>query len=504
MNLDVAELLTIDVDAEVRKLAEAELGGSWQIPAELVRRSLRAQAHRVEVTLGRRGLRVADDGPPIDPDTVRWLAALLEGDQGAPVRHRALVELEARGEVGLLALVGRKPRGVRIVCEGVEVLRAGSLGAADRPRHGTLIEVEGAELDLAEARRWLKVALRFAPARVLLDGHELERGVVDAIIEVPLHSPLEGRVALSRSAEAARVWLLRWGVVATHTALPSGLVVEAALELGDRARRQFGAGELREAFKAELCELEEQAVDAAIATAAALHQLPAADRPKVRMLLLSSAQLARSPAVRRVKMLPALYGPTHALEWTSIDQLVHHAAARSALAVDSEARAASAVTQAPIFVLDLSERARLAQLFGVSFAPPPAPVSGSPAFSLRGVLETSGRLLRAAAGRVAGTWRKAVPLEALSEAERTALRVFESAAVAGGRRSSFSQVELCPGDGPVVLRKQTLLLPRKNREVVAAVAVVAKDAAWAYPALVALMGGLAMPPSAARDSWVAR
>ena len=51
-------------------------------------------------------------------------------------------------------------------------------------------------------------------------------------------------------------------------------------------------------------------------------------------------------------------------------------------------------------------------------------------------------------------------------------------------------------------RKRKLVLPRGNPDVVAAVAAVGRDAAWAYPSLVALMGGLAMPPSAARDSWV--
>ena len=45
----IDELLTIDAESELRKLAEATLEGPWQAPAELVRRALAAGARRVDV-----------------------------------------------------------------------------------------------------------------------------------------------------------------------------------------------------------------------------------------------------------------------------------------------------------------------------------------------------------------------------------------------------------------------------------------------------------------------
>lgn len=505
MNLDVDQLLTIDVDAEIRKLAEAELAGSWQIPAELVRRSLRAGATRVDVTFHGRTLEVRDDGPPIDDGSIEDLSWLLDPTRGPAVRHRALLDLEQRSEVGLVTLVGLKAKGLRLVCEGVERLRRDAPKGTSLPRRGVLIEAHGADLDVGEAKKWLLVAARFAPGVVTIDGVEVPRGANDAIVEVPLEAPLEGTLALLRTAESARVWMLRWGVVATNTTLPGGFNVEAAVELGERGKGQIGAGELREAFKQELAEVEKQAIDVAISTAGQLGALEPADRQRVRRLLLDSPKLAKSPAVRRVKMLPALYGPTQALEWTSIDQLLRHGADKTVLAVDTDAKAANAVTQQPIFVLTPAERARLAQLYQVSFAPPPSGVKARPSLSLRGLAEWSARAARGAAGAVAGAWRKTLPLEALTEEEREVLKVFREVA-ASGKRVAFTEVEMCAGDGPAVLRAKAkkLVLPRENADVVAAVKAVTRDRAWAYPAMVALLGGAAMPPSSLRDRWTQR
>jgi len=68
------------------------------------------------------------------------------------------------------------------------------------------------------------------------------------------------------------------------------------------------------------------------------------------------------------------------------------------------------------------------------------------------------------------------------------LSVFRAAAAKGGKRAAFVEVEMCEGEGPARLSKKRLVLPRRNREVMAAVAAVAGDPSWAYPALVALLG----------------
>ena len=83
--VDIGALLTIDVDAELRKLATAQLQGPWQIPAELVRRSMAAGASRVDVSFSRRRVRVEDDGRVID---VAQAQALSEDEQWQEMYHR--------------------------------------------------------------------------------------------------------------------------------------------------------------------------------------------------------------------------------------------------------------------------------------------------------------------------------------------------------------------------------------------------------------------------------
>ena len=50
-SVDLRELLRIDIEAELRKLTVAQLPGPWQLPAELVRRAIRAGASEIDVEL---------------------------------------------------------------------------------------------------------------------------------------------------------------------------------------------------------------------------------------------------------------------------------------------------------------------------------------------------------------------------------------------------------------------------------------------------------------------
>ena len=82
--VDLRELLRIDIEAELRKLTVAQLQGPWQMPAELVRRAVRAGASEIDVKLGRGSCSIRDDGPPLPVEQLRELAAM-------PTRPRAAV-----------------------------------------------------------------------------------------------------------------------------------------------------------------------------------------------------------------------------------------------------------------------------------------------------------------------------------------------------------------------------------------------------------------------------
>ncbi|MBL8970373.1 MAG: hypothetical protein JNK56_07325, partial [Myxococcales bacterium] len=105
-SVDLRDLLRIDIEAELRKLTVAQLQGPWQMPAELVRRAVRAGAGEIDVSLGRSGCTVRDDGPPLPDAQLRDLATMLDPAAPAERRHQALLALEAAGGLALLALAG--------------------------------------------------------------------------------------------------------------------------------------------------------------------------------------------------------------------------------------------------------------------------------------------------------------------------------------------------------------------------------------------------------------
>lgn len=73
-----------------------------------------------------------------------------------------------------------------------------------------------------------------------------------------------------------------------------------------------------------------------------------------------------------------------------------------------------------------------------------------------------------------------------------------------GGRGGATDVQLCEGSGPVRTAGKdhdTLLLPRNNADVRSAMAAIAADPSWAYPAALALLQGDGLPSLRGRDAW---
>ena len=103
---DVHALLTIDVGSEIRKLGRVDALTLEQVPAEVVRRALRAGARHIDVEVSARGIEILDDSmPPVESSLVA-LSELLNDALAAARRHRALLQLEHSSERGWLALAG--------------------------------------------------------------------------------------------------------------------------------------------------------------------------------------------------------------------------------------------------------------------------------------------------------------------------------------------------------------------------------------------------------------
>ncbi|MFV8750559.1 hypothetical protein ACNOYE_08395 [Nannocystaceae bacterium ST9] len=518
-SIDVGALLTIDVESELRKLTLAQLQGSWQLPAELVRRAIREGAQTIEVELGRQQLRVRSLGGAIHYDILREIAALLDPRREPERRHRALTKLEREGALALLGLIGLEPSGLRIVSAasrpgepgwGLEWRRGGMVEVQrfePAPTH-TEVLVRGPKLERVRARNWLAEAARFAgvlaPVEILVDGRPLAQGFEDAIAHARIVDPMPGLLALPRTGEVARVILLQDGIVTGHLSVTEAPCFELALETRGLAEPGASAARLRELIEPQLDRLIEVAVDHMIELGREGAALAGSDRTRLSQQLLQAARRRREQAktIARLPLFRGLErdGRERWYDLLALRQSVHEDGSERLLtAIFPDQELADFAPEGRVYVLDESERALLGELLELGFRQPRRRVGRhrSLAELLRSGIGVRIRDLFAAL-RPGG---RAIPDAELDVDERHLLVQLRA-------QLEHCEVAMCTGEGPVRRRgagPDKLLLPRGSLRVRAAVRTVAHDAGWVYPALLALLDGRDFPDRARRrwrlDSW---
>lgn len=525
-NIDVGSLLTIDVESELRKLTQAQLQGPWQLPAELVRRALRGGATRVELELGRTGLRMRSLGDSVPYASLRELAALLDDKRSPERRHRALSALERAGALSLLGLVGLEPSSVSIISPnanpegetmGLSWERGGTITLQRfRPPYPQHVEVvvRGTKLDRARAREWLAGAARFAPAEILVDGRPLARGPNQGFDEVfslaPLIAgpsdttqppPVLGTIAIPREGELARLYLLQDGLVTTHMSLTDAPCFEAAIETRGFAEPGASAARLRDLVTPMIPTIVSAAIMHMIAIAGEGRLAPN-ERARLTQLLLHAARKDRDHA-KTIARLPLFRGLERdgRERWSdllALRQSVQEEGGERLLdALFPDQNPAEFAPEGRVYVLDESERALLGELLELGFRQPRRRVEAR-----RGLL----RLLREGPrlrGRelLAGLRPRGRPLEdsELAVDERHLLTMLRAQLVG-------CEIMMCTGTGPVrrLRAPDKLLLPRECDRVRAAVRVVGHDSAWVYPALLTLLDGREFPERARRRWSIAK
>jgi len=521
-HIDVAHLLTIDVESELRKLTQAQLQGPWQLPAELVRRALRRGASAIEVELGRAQLRVRSRGGAVPAEVLRQLAALLDGSRSPERRHRALSELERAGALSLLGLIGLEPASLRIVSPGANA--AGETLGLSWRRDGTVefqrfgepgpdhveIFVRGAKYDRQRAREWLHDVTRYASADINVDGKALSaatlpnRGFDNPMSIVQLTTPLPATVAIPREGELARLYLLQDGLVTTHLSVTNSPAFEAAIEMTELCEATASAARLREAIQDRIKPLVHAAIEHLITLGQRGPELAPADRRRLTQLLLYTARRYRGHA-KVIARLPLF----RALERDGRERWCELLALRQAAREDSGERLlctlfpdqdpAQFAPEGRIYILDESERALLGELLEIGFRPPRRRMEAG-----RGLLATLRANVQLGRGRD------------LLNNLRPGGRVIADAELEPGERSLLAsiraqldgcEVAMCTGGGPIRrlgAGPDKLLLPRESDEVRAAVVMVSRDPAWIYPALLALLDGRDFPGRARRRWSLAR
>lgn len=520
VELEIAALLTIDIDAELRKLTQAQLQGAWQLPAELVRRALRAGARVVDVHIERDRITVEDDGAPVGRATLDHLATLLTPARAASDRHAALIELENAGDLELLAVVGTRVEELEIVTPAPDDVgwllgwrRRDASAPGERVRRfappaprTTRVSLRGVRAERSRARTWLQQVARFAKAQVLLDGRPIRRGFADPLLRRSLSAPLDGELAIPAEGEDARLWLLRDGLITAQLTIPDAPCFEAVVETGGLAVATTSAASLRDAITPFIPEILDQAVLHLVELGERAPLLAPTVRTRAIQLLLQAARrrihsavIARLPLFRGVEIDD---GGERYFDLLALRQaVVEGGNDRHLLALFPDQDPRDFANVGRIFILDERERGLLHDLLDLQFRPPPRrTIAGHRlahlGHAIRETVGNHGRELRDVLRAWVEPRHHEVNESDLDAEERRCLAVLRE--VADGRA-----ITICEGSGRVRRRRDRLSLPRDNPEVRSCVAAIAHDPAWAYPALLALLAGQEYP-SAARRAWSLR
>ncbi len=545
MKVEASSLLRIDFDAAIDKLAGAQLQGTWQLPAELARLAIASGARSVAFDLEPRHLSMTAPGARFSQRTMADFASVLDRRLEAADRHRAMVGLEEGGAFVLSAIASSHLRSVRMTLGGeggleLELTVAGELTVthatdAALARRDVQMSVEGLAIDTGRAAQWLRRAGRFSPVPISVDGARIPHGFHAPLIEKSLEvqpkavaddrhpaPPLHTELAIPRRGSAPRLWLLRHGMIATHATVPGYPAFEAAIEMAvlegpgqapsrrsdsqesaPKAPRVTGAA-LRERLGPYL----ESLVDASVSLTIELGEragaseqestpaLPEEVRARVARLLLRAAlKRRRLSEVSGVRIFPLLDAQGRRL--VSIDlvsRLVRVEeggdCALDAVSPEEDPRR-YAVAGRGALAISGAERALLGELLSVVFSRPPACARQGWKQRLTLAARRLPEMLRPS-----GSCGTAVDAAELSAAERRLLSALADA------EGPFAGAELRTGAGRVQRDSDgKLLLPRDNVLVRACVRAAESDAAWLYPAAVALLDGRELPDPELRRGW---
>ena len=480
-----SDLLTIDVASELRNLCEAQLRGTWQIPAELVRLAFRLGATETSLDRRGRGFTIRWPGAVLDEKTLRMLATALDVSSESSERQQAITDIERAGAESMLWAAGL--RGSRLEISSTD----GEARLILRYRDGgwpritkKTVASDGGEVILQwscsglkrrRAEAWLEMAVRFADQPVTINGAVAQSGFSGGMFHLRMDHPIPARLGLTRSGEEPVLWLLKNGVVAARAGLPGYPPFEAAIEMADEVPGWASSADLRRAVSPFLSEIVDRVVWMMLEVSGRWSDFDTATRQRLVVLLLRAAgRRLRSDQVRRLQIVPTVAG-----ECLSIDEIQMMASQRGGLlaAIESLEEVAGAVVDPGSTLCVSGEvRALLAELADVRFHTPQTRrrrrLHGV-LLKLRALRRTIGRRTRALFGA------KVVAEDGLSSRERRTLALI---------RSTLEDMDpaFCDGSGPTAQNSRQVIFGRHDPVLVDAGRVLAKEPRWVYPVMLAL------------------
>lgn len=483
------DLLAIDVASEIRSLCEAQLRGTWQMPAELVRLAIRSGATKVVVTAGRRRFSVGWENAPIERSTLESLATAFDESVEAASRQQAIAELESSGAEALLW--GGGVPGAKLKVDRIASGRRTRLNRIDghRPRlavsddatlkDGVAIQWGCSKLDRRRAVMWLRMACRFADAEVLVNGQPIDRGFVRGLYQVSLGEPLPCTIGLTRRGEEPVLWLLRDGVVAARATVPGYPSFEAAVELGGVVRGVASSSDLRRQVTPFVAELSDRAAWMMIQVAGRSDRLTGPDGQRLVALLLHAARRnLRMHEIRALPLLSSLGGGEQLLSLVRLEALARRRGGRLSAIDRGEDTSDLLVDPGTVIVASSEVRSLLSDVTGIQFQSPPRRRAGL----VRRLTDGLKQSARWVSERTRGALRhRVLPAAELTDGERRVLSML---------RAVISPRTVEIGDGGRLCRTSSgFVLPRTDPALVAAARLVDDEPAWLYPLALALRIG---------------
>ena len=245
------DLLTVDADAHLEKLAAHMFPSPALLPVELVRSALKRKSTFVSIVVRPERIVVSDNGSGIDDAEWQALACLGDSSQSAAAREKsiALIQNLAHPGIGLLAVFLPGIRRLHIETSGASGARSlrmasgrtGVTNSSSWPR-GTRIAIRRRRGPAAEEKALLAQLCAAVKADISINGTLLKKKplLTQNLVAMNIllaENPGPSLLAIPIQGDACRVWLLDqdipWQV--TTLAPEQGLVFTTALE----TRRQL-------------------------------------------------------------------------------------------------------------------------------------------------------------------------------------------------------------------------------------------------------------------------
>jgi hypothetical protein len=491
------DLFAIDVTAEVATLCGAQLQGSWQVPAEVVRLANSRGAPRVVIDRARGGIRMELDGAIASAPELTDVVIVFDESVRPDLRQAAISRIEAGGGQALLWMAGLPGSRLSLECRsGPHAHRLDVRGGRVRlteiePVGGppsTVMRWWCSVRDRRRAAAWLRTALRFLPVPVVVFGQPVERGFRDGLYRMRTAEPLPAELAVTATGDAPTLWLLEHGVLSTRAVIPGYPAFSAAVEMNGVVPHGASGAELRSAVTPYLPRLIDEATRMLILLADRLPTVEETIRQRLTTLLLGSAVArVRKGQVMGLPLIPVRTVAGRRLE--TVTALGSLAAERGGVLTgaeggsDNQRGCARAQVEAGPEELSL-----LTELTGVRVERRTG--GHRPAEAGRRLMAMFGKIwhrLRALIGP------RPLPPSELSEDEG---RLIERAAEAGVR------LALVPGRGRPRRVGSRHLVGRERAELVAVSRPMPDADVWLYPELIAITGEDPGLPEGLRDRWL--